>query len=112
MQQKETRFFELIRLQRDSGLSVREFCSNEGIAPSTFYYWKKKLRGKGSGRKNDFIPLLVKSPGDELSRGAACPEISTNSNTLFELVYPNGTKLRLKKDLDLSDLRTLIHLYD
>ncbi|MFC2116648.1 transposase [Bacteroidota bacterium] len=49
--QKETRFFELIRLQGDSGLSVREFCSNEGIAYSTFYYWRKKLHRKESGRK-------------------------------------------------------------
>ena len=110
--QKETRFFELIRLHGDSGLSVREFCSNEGIAPSTFYYWRKKLRGNDSGRKNDFIPLLVKSPGEGISRGSTCPEISTNRDTLLELVYPNGTMLRIKNDLDLTDLRALIHLFD
>jgi len=110
--QKKTRFFELIRLHGDSGLSVREFCSNEGIAPSTFYYWRKKLHGKNSGRENDFIPLLVKSPGDGISRGSTCSEISTNRDSLIELVYPNGTMLRIKNDLDLADLRALIHLYD
>ena len=110
--QKETRFFELIRLHGDSGLSVREFCSNEGIAPSTFYYWKKKLRGNASGRKNDFIPLLVKSPKEGISRGSTCPEISTTRDSLIELVYPNGTMLRIKNDLDLTDLRALIHLFD
>lgn len=52
--QKESRFHELIRLQQDSGLTVREFCSNQGIVPSTFYYWKKKLQ-RSTG-KNDFIP--------------------------------------------------------
>ena len=110
--QKETRFFELIRLQGDSGLSVREFCSNEGIAYSTFYYWRKKLYRKDSGRKNDFIPLLVKSPGEGITRGSTCPEINTDKGSLIELVYPNGTLLRIKNDLDLADLRTLIHLYD
>ena len=110
--QKESRFFDLIRLQRDSGLSVREFCSNEGIAPSTFYYWLKKLRRQDVGRQNNFIPLLVKSPEEGLSRGSTYPEISTSQDTLIELVYPNGTLLRLKNDLNLADLRSLIHLYD
>jgi hypothetical protein len=110
--QKETRFFELIKLQRDSGLSVREFCSNEGIAPSTFYYWHKKLMGKDSGRRNNFIPLLLKSPGEGIFRGATCPEISANKDFLIELVYPNGTMLRIRNDLDLADLRALIHLYE
>ena len=57
--QKESRFLELISLQQDSGLTVREFCSNEGIAPATFYYWRKKLQN--SKGKKDFIPLIVKS---------------------------------------------------
>jgi transposase-like protein len=110
--QKKTRFAELINLQGDSGLSVREFCSNEGIAPSTFYYWKKKLNGDKSVRKSDFVPLLVKSPEEGLSRRTTSTEISPNQDTLLELVYPNGCVLRLRNDLDLSDLRTLIHLYD
>ena len=109
---KETRFFELIRLHGDSGLSVREFCSNEGISPSTFYYWKKKLRGNESGRKNDFIPLIVRSPGEGITRGSTCSEINKSRDSLIELVFPNGTMLRVKNDLDLADLRALIHLYD
>ena len=65
--QKESRFQELISLQEDSGLTVREFCSNEGIAPATFYYWRKKL--KNSKGKKDFIPLIVNTPGTSLSQG-------------------------------------------
>jgi len=34
---------------------VRDFCSNEGIHPSTFYYWLKKHREKS--RPKEFIPL-------------------------------------------------------
>ncbi|WP_394335464.1 IS66 family insertion sequence element accessory protein TnpA [Geofilum rhodophaeum] len=26
-----------------SRFSVRDFCANQGFAPSTFYYWKKWL---------------------------------------------------------------------
>ena len=108
--QKEARFRELIKEQKESGLTIIDFCSNHGIAPSTFHYWKKKL-GRKSGRR-DFIPLIVKSSEVDHPKGSGCPEISPGKETLLELVYPNGTILRLKYDLDLTQLRTLIHLYD
>jgi hypothetical protein len=56
--QKESKFTELIRLQQDSGLTVKEVCSNEGIVPSTFYCLRKKLQG--SSGQSGFIPLIVK----------------------------------------------------
>jgi transposase-like protein len=42
----ETREFweAAIRLWTDSGLSVREFCSREGLAEHTFYSWRRELR--------------------------------------------------------------------
>ncbi|HYW97252.1 MAG TPA: transposase [Bacteroidales bacterium] len=113
--QKESRFLELIRLQQDSGLTVKEFCSNEGIVPSTFYYWKKKLQVTSG--KNDFIPLIVKpslsSQGNRnTSRRDYQSDQLTGDHVLLELVYPNGTLVRIKEDLDLTYLRALIHLYD
>jgi hypothetical protein len=114
---KESRFSELIRLQQDSRLTVREFCANEGIAASTFYYWKKKLQD--SPVKNNFIPLVVKSPQSLLSprnKNSSHRDFSpiqmAEDHILMELVYPNGTILRVKNDLDLTHLRSLIQLYD
>ncbi len=116
--QKEAKFQELIRQQQSSGLTVRDFCANEGVAYSTFYYWRKKLQGNRG--KNEFIPLIVKSPGSILSQGQSRssrdqgfkPDQMTEDHLLLELVYPNGTLLRIKNDLDLAHLRALIHLYD
>jgi len=105
-----SRFTELQERQKESGLSVRGFCSNEGIAPSTFYYWQKKLRkDTGSGR---FIPLLVRAPGS-----AACPAsvqqpIHDMENTPLEIAYPNGTTLSIRQTLDLAGLRSLVSLLD
>ena len=31
--------------QRNSGLSVNKFCEKEGISPSSFYNWRKKIQG-------------------------------------------------------------------
>jgi len=112
----ESKFLELYRRQRESGLNIKYFCSNEAINESTFYYWRNKLQNKK--KLKDFIPVVVKSPqsdspknnsnGQPPSHNPASPD-----NEIFlELVYPNGTKLRLKNDIDLSQLRTLISLFD
>ncbi|WP_435873489.1 IS66 family insertion sequence element accessory protein TnpA, partial [Plebeiibacterium sediminum] len=41
---KESSYRKLIEKQEQSGLSVRDFCSNQGFAVSTFYKWKKTLQ--------------------------------------------------------------------
>jgi len=100
----------LLERQKESGLSVRSFCSNEGIASSTFYYWQKKLRKEGPDGR--FIPLLVRAPGS-----SACPvsgqrPASGMDNTPLEITYPNGTTLRVRQTVDLAGLRSLVSLLD
>ncbi len=56
----EPKFLELYGRHQESGLTVRDFCSNEGIAASTFYYWRKKV--KNNKIAQDFIPLVVNPP--------------------------------------------------
>ncbi len=112
----ESKFIELQKMQQESGLTVREFCSNEGIAPATFYYWLKKLQKEKQTK--GFIPLVVKpSPAAHQRYAKSNSQSILADNTqeemiFLELVYPNGTLLRVKKDLDLSHLRALIHLYE
>lgn len=109
--EKASIFSELIRRHKETGLSIKDFCLNECIPTSTFYYWRKKLRG--TNQEKGFIPLIVKSPETALSRnyGKASYQ-EPEDNVFLELIYPNGTLLRVKKDLDLAHLRALIHLYD
>ncbi len=112
---KASKFSELIRQQQESGLSIKDFCYNQGIAHSTFHYWRKKLRRT----KQEFIPLIVKSPSPALhgkpgssSRQSRNHIVTDPDGALLELVYPNGTQLRIKQDLDLDHLRALIRLFD
>jgi hypothetical protein len=107
----KSKFLALYHRQQESGLTVKEFCTNEGIAPSTFHYWKKKLSKHSSGSQ-DFIPLVVKSPQPLSDQNFSSLAQSSEAGTLLELVYPNGTQLRIKKDLDLTQLRALICLFD
>jgi hypothetical protein len=115
--EKGSKFAELIRLQKESGLCVRAFCANEGIPPSSFYYWSKKL--SRSSVEKGFIPLIVKSSGSsaisKYGRGveqAITYQEKQEEQNIIEIIYPNGTKIRLKKDTNLAELRALIHLYD
>jgi transposase-like protein len=100
---------ELVRLQEDSGLTVREFCSNEGLNPSTFYYWIKKFKKQQSGNK-DFIPLIVK-PSRIGIKETGFSQMDASLDNKIELVYPNGTILRVSGNYDLHQLQALIHLY-
>ncbi len=111
----ETKFLELYQQHQESGLTVLDFCSNEGIAPSTFYYWQKKVKKNNTVR--NFIPLLVDPPQPDTPQSyvkshAPVPDKGNIDDALLELVYPNGTKLRIKQDLDIAHLRTLVCLID
>jgi hypothetical protein len=111
----EKKFIELHQRQKESGLTVKEFCSNEIIAPSTFYYWQKQLKNRN--RLPGFIPLVI-NPAPTLSKGNfqgnSCPLTirPENNSTPIEIEYANKTVLRINSELDLSVIKALIHLND
>ncbi|MCF8374324.1 MAG: hypothetical protein K9H64_22065 [Bacteroidales bacterium] len=113
---KEEKYRELILLQEDSGLTVKGFCQDQGIAPATYYYWRKKFKDERKG--NGFVPLLIKPAGalagSRNSRNpglqAMFPDHAGSGPVIMELAYPNGVVLRLKNTPGLSDLKALIHL--
>jgi hypothetical protein len=108
----KSKILELIKRQKDTGLNITAFCSNEGIPKSSFYYWRKKLTNEPGKR---FIPLLVNSapapmagPAKDYMREHPIP----GDDFLLELSYPNGTRLRIKNAPDLDNLRSLVCLLD
>lgn len=70
-----SKIISLLERQKESGLSVKRFCSNECIAPSTFFYWRKKIRKDTIGQ--GFIPLVVRNPS------APCILFSSNFKDNF-----------------------------
>jgi transposase-like protein len=102
----KSKILELVKSQKDTGLTITAFCSNEGIPKSSFYYWRKKLN-KEPGKH--FIPLLVNSRPAPMTLPAN-ESYNPDKDFLLELIYPNGTRLRIKSDPDLNHLRSLICL--
>ena len=110
----EKTFLDLYKRQQESGLSIVDFCSNEIIAPSSFHYWKKKMKNKS--QSPDFIPLVVnnKPKPKRQTQNKVFPITGPGPeyDPLVKVEFPNGTIIRVKNNLDLPTLKALIHLYD
>lgn len=110
----EKTFIDLYQRHKNSGLSVEAFCENEIIAPSTFYYWRKKLKDKN--RLPGFIPVVIES-GISTNHQKASSMLTHHSSikqdiqSSIEVELPNGIIIRLKNGCDFSMIKDLIQLY-
>jgi hypothetical protein len=80
-----------IRRQQASGLTIAQFCAQEGIARSKFHAWKRRLQLMGSPDQRPalpassaFLPVTVRL----LERAAEQP-------LPIEADLPNGIRLRI-----------------
>lgn len=110
----KTSIDDLLKRQEESRLSIRDFCANEGIALSTFYYWKKRRTRSAVNPPESFIPLIIKNQAVH-KKVKELTEFSSTSKqdpVVFEFAFPNGTRLTVKNPIDLTLLKSLIHMYD
>jgi hypothetical protein len=97
-------FREIYTRYESSGLSVRDFCRNEGLAEAKFYYWQKKL--SGLCQCPGFVPLVIESPRAIVSSSQGGSKVG--SGCFYEISYPGGTLLKLSGPVDYELLRSLI----
>lgn len=110
-------FKDIYARYQSSGLQVEEFCRNECIVKSKFYYWQRKLRKSStdSGQRPGFVPVvfsgaaLQSQPGSTMSRQPGSGQ-HPPCNEFYEIVYPGGVALRVPRGTDLAQLRSLILL--
>jgi transposase-like protein len=78
--------------QARSGLSIKQFCKDRGIAEHAFYGWRKRLREAG--------PV----------RFAVVDRIGTSdpSESNLELTLLTGERLRISAGVDAVTLRTVL----
>ena len=94
-QEQQERMFSLIKSCKESGMSNKDFCQQNGIGQPMFYYWQKKLAESQDNTFQSFIPVQV-------NKYKGHPEM--------EIIYPNGVRLKLAPTTDLSIIRILIGL--
>lgn len=109
-------FTRLFQEFQESGLNVRDFCANQDFAPSSFYYWKKKLEETWQREPDSFVPLIFDSnelttsrPIDPISKASAH---GSSEPAPIEFVFPNGTKMILRNKVDMALLKAIVHLFD
>jgi transposase-like protein len=83
-----------------SGISVRAFCRQRGIAENVFYYWRRVLeadRGQSSTRNEPGQFLLVDPKADTREAGEAT----------LELIVERERRLRIPPGTDGATLRVV-----
>ena len=90
---KADEWVERIAAQRRSGMSVKQFCKDQGVSEYSFYGWRKRLQEKGP------VFALVE-------RRARRQERPTES--VLELVLATGARLRIGTGIDAATLRTVL----
>ena len=99
-----------------SGLPVKDFCINEGIYQSRFYYWQKKLRDQKqeADKPSGFVPIIFYKPQTPISKSIceskSLPENHLTREDIVEIVYPNGVIVRISPRADIKQLQSLILL--
>jgi|SRR5215831_18039855 len=87
---------ERIAAQQRSGISVKQFCKEQGLTECSFYAWRKRLREKGPVRF-----ALVEEGVRRQERAA---------EALLELVLASGERLRIGTGVDTATLRTVLNI--
>jgi hypothetical protein len=91
---KSEKWRERLAAQEHSGLSVKQFCKEQGLTEYSFYAWRRRLRGKEPVR----FALVDRKAARQESATEAC----------LELVLASGERLRIGSGVDVATLRTVL----
>jgi transposase-like protein len=87
---------ERVAEQERSGLSVKQFCKEHGLAECSFYAWRKRLRKQQGPVRFALV-----------EREAVTRQESVREARL-ELVLASGARLRIGAGVDSTTLRTVL----
>ena len=93
-QPKADEWTELIAAQQRSGISVKQFCKEQGLTEYSFYAWRKRLQESGPVR----FALVEKSARRQ----------ERTAEAVLELVLATGERLRIGSGVDITTLRTVL----
>ena len=83
-----------IARQRDSGLSIAEFCRQASVSVSNFYQWKQKLKVEATGKLNGKLAVSKRST-ESPAMFVQVPLPQPRGATWIEIVTADGTQIRL-----------------
>jgi hypothetical protein len=93
----------MLRRWHDSGLSVRAFCEEHGLAVPSFYAWRRTLAQRDAAVR--FVPVQVTAEPELRTMAAGSP-------SGLELVLAADRRLRIAPGFDAPTLRRLLALLE
>jgi transposase len=91
---KAIEWAERIAAQQRSGISVKQFCKEQGLTEYSFYAWRKRLRESGPVR----FALVERSARRQ----------ERTMEPVLEVVLATGERLRISTGVDIATLRTVL----
>jgi len=91
---KADEWAERIAAQGRSGMSVKQFCREQGLTEWSFYGWRKRLQERGPVR----FALVERSARRQ----------DRTTEAVLELVLATGARLRIGSGVDAATLRTVL----
>jgi hypothetical protein len=92
----------LIAEQQTSGLSVEAFCRGQGLASSTFFARRQRLR---EASRPIFVEVTAEAATDTAAVGG---DFGGDADSLIELLLPRGVVARVRRDFDAALLRRIV----
>ena len=117
--EKEAYWRSVLRRQRKSGLSVREFCAEEQLSSASFYRWKREIAESdhqavaGKGRKDRKGARANRIAKREERAAAFIPvRLAGAAGRVLEVVHPRGHVVRVPAAFDEDSLRQVLDVLD
>ncbi len=116
IQMSKEEFTMLLERQRSSGLSIKDFCSNEVYTESSFHYWKSKFGYSRSYRTQQadtsieqFAPVSFKSTVDKVAYSQPATNVhTTEMSEEICIELPNGVNIKFKGEIRSSAALSLL----
>jgi hypothetical protein len=110
---KHRRWRDLLRRQKQSGLSIRGFCEQESLSEARFHWWRRELARRGSISADGQRHLSGRRPAKVMRQPAAVTLLplevqSLSDRAAIEVVLPSGVLLRIGVGTDMPLLRDVL----
>jgi transposase-like protein len=113
-EEKRAYWRDVLERQRESGLSVRQFCREHQVSEASFHSWKRKIAG------HDRDDAVSSESGDQKhlakqTENAAVfipVRVSAAAGSVLEIVHPRGHVLRVPAIFDEGSLRRVLEVLD
>jgi len=120
--EKERFWRGVIRFQRRSGQSIREYCRANAIREPSFYAWRQVLKRRSAERASAVPRRHAQAVAPKARCGAAggasfvpvriAAEVPPWGAAAIELALPSGATLRLPRDMEPAAIAAVVSAWE